>query len=125
VIVAQQSKLDADLRTLGSLGTDSDKLVHARYPFVMEDGSWLAPTSPSLENDGHLTSHLEDPTDVPSNDTSMEETPGPINSSTPTANSTRTFDERSPNPAPMQRDMTFSYSTLRPPAKSGHKPILP
>jgi hypothetical protein len=45
---AQNSKLDADLRTSSLLGTPSVKSIHDYYPFAMEDGGRLAPMAPKL-----------------------------------------------------------------------------
>jgi hypothetical protein len=67
-----------------------------RYTMSQHDST----SSSSSKNDGRLTSRLEDPTDLPSNDTRLAATPNPIAHGTPTANSTRTFDKRPPNPAP-------------------------
>jgi hypothetical protein len=45
---AQHGKLDAYLRTSALLGTPSVQSVHDYYPFALEDGGRLAPTTVEL-----------------------------------------------------------------------------
>jgi hypothetical protein len=45
---AKHSKLNADLRTYGLLGTPSVRTVHDYYPFATQDGGRLAPMAAEL-----------------------------------------------------------------------------
>jgi hypothetical protein len=43
-MMAQQAKMNVELRTSSSLGTPSIQSVHDDYPFALEDGGRLSPT---------------------------------------------------------------------------------